>query len=113
MTCKKSNLAGKVGAHTVCPLLGNLHACSDASIPLELECSEILEDKELIYVLGWFILFVGLLYVTPDLIPQVLPPMDIFLWLWQASAGLQEVVSSVAMAQADVFEKSVIENKIK
>jgi hypothetical protein len=58
MASKEVDLVGKVGAHTILPLLGNLHACINASIPLDSEYSKVLEDKELVDVHEWFSSFV-------------------------------------------------------
>jgi hypothetical protein len=58
MVSKEADLAGKVGAHTILPLLSNLHARVDVSIPSDLECSKVSEDKELVDVHEWFSSFV-------------------------------------------------------
>ena len=58
VTSKEVDLAGKVTAHTILPLHGNLHACSDVSKPSYAEHSEVPEYQELVYFHEWIMLFV-------------------------------------------------------
>ena len=77
------------------PLLGDLHTCYNVSIPSDSERSEVLEDKELVYVHEGFLIFVCLQYIVLDLIPQVQPLPDILCYLWFTSTSLHEAVSIV------------------
>ena len=60
MSCKESDLASEVRAHTILPHPRDLFARSDASDSLDTERGEILEDGQFVKMGRFFVLFLSL-----------------------------------------------------